>query len=184
MGVRGLWRILARSERKTSLDELSGNVLAVDLSGWVCQASTYGKLNLEIESSCSKWFVSCNMCMHVYLRVTEEMMPIRSTSPTYHSKHIFSSTFNTPTVNPLRNLFFRIHHLYCHGASLVFVIDGEVPPLKKMVMMSRGYDSTRASFRLKMEKVWLKWQCCLPIVSYHFAHGWGNLGNRLIYYIQ
>lgn len=44
MGVHDLWKVLARSERKTSLDQLSGHVLAVDLSGWVCQATTYSKL--------------------------------------------------------------------------------------------------------------------------------------------
>ena len=57
------------------------------------------------------------------------------------------------TVNPLRNLYFRVQHLYCHGVSLVFVVDGEAPPVKKMMMTRRGYDTTRASFRLKVEKV-------------------------------
>ena len=47
MGVHDLWKVLARSERKTSLDQLSGHVLAVDLSGWVCQASTYSKLAIS-----------------------------------------------------------------------------------------------------------------------------------------
>ena len=44
MGVNDLWKVLAKSERKTPLNQLSGHVLAVDLSGWVCQASTYSKL--------------------------------------------------------------------------------------------------------------------------------------------
>ena len=62
-------------------------------------------------------------------------------------------SINLMTVNPLRNLFFRIHHLYCHGVSLVFVVDGEVPAVKEVMMRSRGYDMTRASFKLKVKKV-------------------------------
>ena len=41
MGVKDLWTILAPVKREKSLGDLSqGKKLAVDLSGWVCQADT------------------------------------------------------------------------------------------------------------------------------------------------
>ena len=35
----------------------------------------------------------------------------------------------------------------------MFVVDGEVPAVKEVMMRSRGYDTTRASFKLKAKKV-------------------------------
>ena len=40
MGVKDLWTILAPVKREKSLTDLAGQRLAVDLSGWVCQAET------------------------------------------------------------------------------------------------------------------------------------------------
>ena len=40
MGVKDLWTILAPVKREKSLTDLAGLRLAVDLSGWVCQAET------------------------------------------------------------------------------------------------------------------------------------------------
>lgn len=40
MGVKDLWTILAPVKCEKSLEELAGKRLAVDLSGWVCQADT------------------------------------------------------------------------------------------------------------------------------------------------
>ena len=38
MGVHYLWSILTSVGKQTALSELVGKTLAVDLSGWVCQA--------------------------------------------------------------------------------------------------------------------------------------------------
>ena len=38
MGVHGLWPILAPASQSIPLSRLAGRTLAVDLSGWVCQA--------------------------------------------------------------------------------------------------------------------------------------------------
>lgn len=38
MGVKDLWTILVPVRRENSLEDLAGKTLAVDLSGWVCQA--------------------------------------------------------------------------------------------------------------------------------------------------
>ena len=40
MGVKDLWTILVPVKREKSLTDLAGQRLAVDLSGWVCQAET------------------------------------------------------------------------------------------------------------------------------------------------
>ena len=40
MGVKDLWTILAPIKREKNLTDLAGLRLAVDLSGWVCQAET------------------------------------------------------------------------------------------------------------------------------------------------
>ena len=39
MGVVQLWTLLDSAREKTPLESLSGQVLAVDLSGWICEAS-------------------------------------------------------------------------------------------------------------------------------------------------
>lgn len=40
MGVRGLWSVLTPVRKECTLTELKDKLLAVDLSGWVCQAQT------------------------------------------------------------------------------------------------------------------------------------------------
>ena len=40
MGVKDLWTILAPIKQEIGLADLAGKTLAVDLSGWVCQADT------------------------------------------------------------------------------------------------------------------------------------------------
>ena len=40
MGVKDLWSVLSRVREECALSELSGKTLAVDLSGWICQALT------------------------------------------------------------------------------------------------------------------------------------------------
>lgn len=40
MGVKDLWTILSPVKRDKILADLAGKTLAVDLSGWVCQADT------------------------------------------------------------------------------------------------------------------------------------------------
>ena len=38
MGVKDLWLVLHKAQKRVTLKELSGKKLAVDLSGWICQA--------------------------------------------------------------------------------------------------------------------------------------------------
>ncbi len=40
MGVKELWPILSPAREECGLEALAGQTLAVDLSGWVCQAQT------------------------------------------------------------------------------------------------------------------------------------------------
>ena len=40
MGVKDLWTILSPVRQEKSLADLAGKTLAVDLSGWICQADT------------------------------------------------------------------------------------------------------------------------------------------------
>lgn len=40
MGVKDLWTIIAPVKQEKGLSDLAGQTLAVDLSGWVCQADT------------------------------------------------------------------------------------------------------------------------------------------------
>ncbi len=40
MGVKDMWPILSPAREECTLDSLAGKTLAVDLSGWVCQAQT------------------------------------------------------------------------------------------------------------------------------------------------
>ena len=40
MGVKDLWRVLSHVHEDCHLKELSCKTLAVDLSGWICQAVT------------------------------------------------------------------------------------------------------------------------------------------------
>ena len=39
MGVHGLWPVLSPASQSIPLSRLAGRTLAVDLSGWVCQAN-------------------------------------------------------------------------------------------------------------------------------------------------
>ena len=90
MGVHHLWSILASVGKQTALSDLVGKTLAVDLSGWVCQA------------------LNC-----------------RPMSATLQKPH-------------LRNLFFRIHHMYRLGINLVFVVDGKATKMKWQTMDKRA----------------------------------------------
>ena len=90
MGVHHLWSILSSVGKQTALSDLVGKTLAVDLSGWVCQA------------------LNC-----------------RPMSATVQKPH-------------LRNLFFRIHHMYRLGINLVFVVDGEATKMKWKTMDKRA----------------------------------------------
>ena len=40
MGVKSLWSVLSHVREDCSLHDLAGKTLAVDLSGWICQAMT------------------------------------------------------------------------------------------------------------------------------------------------
>ena len=40
MGVKDLWKILAKAKRKVSGGELRDKTLAVDLSYWICEFSS------------------------------------------------------------------------------------------------------------------------------------------------
>ena len=90
MGVHHLWSILASVGRQTPLSDLVGKTLAVDLSGWVCQALNCHKMNFVM-----------------------------------HKPH-------------LRNLLFRIQHIYHLGINLVFVVDGEATKMKWHTMDMRA----------------------------------------------
>lgn len=90
MGVYHLWSILTSVGKQTALSHLVGKTLAVDLSGWVCQA------------------LNC-----------------RPMSAAVQKPH-------------LRNLFFRIHHIYHLGINLVFVVDGEATKIKWRTMDKRA----------------------------------------------
>jgi len=99
MGVHHLWSILASVGRQTPLSDLVGKTLAVDLSGWVCQALNCHRMNLAI-----------------------------------HKPH-------------LRNLFFRIQHIYHLGINLVFVVDGEATKMKWHTMDVRAKVGTFPNMR-------------------------------------
>lgn len=90
MGVHHLWSLLTSVGKQVGLSELVGKTLAVDLSGWVCQA------------------LNC-----------------RPMSAAVQKPH-------------LRNLFFRIHHMYRLGINLVFVVDGEATKMKWKTMDKRA----------------------------------------------
>nr|XP_042897559.1 flap endonuclease GEN isoform X2 [Parasteatoda tepidariorum]XP_042897560.1 flap endonuclease GEN isoform X2 [Parasteatoda tepidariorum]XP_042897561.1 flap endonuclease GEN isoform X2 [Parasteatoda tepidariorum] len=93
MGVQGLWNILSELAERKPLNYLSGKRIAVDLSGWVVQAT--------------------------------------------QCKGLANSR------NPhLRNLFFRVSRLLQDGAFPIFVLEGDMPALKKNAFKERNHHNS------------------------------------------
>ena len=91
MGVTALWQVLAPAkEQLSTLEDLRGKCLAVDLSGWICQFCKTRQLAKAMEKP------------------------------------------------HLSSLFYRLVRLYVdHGASLLFVVDGNVSRMKWATMDKR-----------------------------------------------
>ena len=73
VGVKDMWTILAQVKREKSLTDLIGKWLAVDLSGWVCQADTsYQGINVvlqvppfNIRAKATSWQYYCDQVLRV-----------------------------------------------------------------------------------------------------------------------
>ena len=91
MGVTALWQVLAPAkEQLSTLEDLRGKCLAVDLSGWICQFCKTRQLAKAVEKP------------------------------------------------HLSSLFYRLVRLYVdHGASLLFVVDGNASRMKWATMDKR-----------------------------------------------
>ena len=51
MGVRELWTVLAPVKEQLPISALAGKTLAVDLSGWVCQASSIPRFISQLHNN-------------------------------------------------------------------------------------------------------------------------------------
>ena len=75
MGVKDLWTILAPVKREKSLEDLAGKTLAVDLSGWVCQADSTKVYVSHFIFSTRSLQLAINTCHQGIAPVTIDVMP-------------------------------------------------------------------------------------------------------------
>ena len=136
MGVKDLWTVISPVKEQCSLSSLSGKTLAVDLSGWVCQANT---------TKVGVWDnTHTHACMHA--RTHTHTHVHKQTNKHTHTA-CTQKGLSTAVAKPyLRLVFVRVYRFYSEGVNLVFVLDGEAIQLKWSTMDTRSKVGGGASY--------------------------------------